>query len=176
MLPRLRRAGRPGRGARGREPPRRAGPCWSNRVSAAYLAWLRADWAPSVDRGVGFDAVRRRSPSSGAQYTGTWRVPTDHCGFARPPRRPRRRQRSYLPAARRWKRVRFSIFLCFFLRMRLRRFLISDPMARRTLLGRPRGVHKSAISAQSLGDALHAQGLARTAAHGVAADSRAPRC
>ena len=30
---------------------------------------------------------------------------------------------------RRWKRVRFSIFLCFFLRMRLRRFLINDPMA-----------------------------------------------
>jgi hypothetical protein len=25
--------------------------------------------------------------------------------------------------------VRFSIFLCFFLRIRLRRFLISDPMA-----------------------------------------------
>jgi hypothetical protein len=25
--------------------------------------------------------------------------------------------------------VRFSIFLCFFLRMRLRRFLMSDPMA-----------------------------------------------
>ncbi len=35
----------------------------------------------------------------------------------------------YLPAAWRWKRVRFSIFLCFFLRMRLRRFLISEPMA-----------------------------------------------
>jgi hypothetical protein len=31
--------------------------------------------------------------------------------------------------ARRWNRVRFSIFLCFFLRMRLRRFLINDPMA-----------------------------------------------
>ena len=30
--------------------------------------------------------------------------------------------------ARRWKRVRFSIFLCFFLRMRFRRFLMSDPM------------------------------------------------
>ena len=29
---------------------------------------------------------------------------------------------------RRWKRVRLSIFLCFFLRMRLRRFLISEPM------------------------------------------------
>ena len=39
--------------------------------------------------------------------------------------------KGYLPAARRWKRVRFSIFLCFFFRMRLRRFLISDPMALR---------------------------------------------
>ena len=34
---------------------------------------------------------------------------------------------AYLPA-RRCQRVAFSIFLCFFLRMRLRRFLISDPM------------------------------------------------
>ena len=34
----------------------------------------------------------------------------------------------YLPAARRCQRVRFSIFLCFFLRMRLRRFLINEPM------------------------------------------------
>jgi catechol 2,3-dioxygenase-like lactoylglutathione lyase family enzyme len=30
--------------------------------------------------------------------------------------------------ARRCQRVAFSIFLCFFLRIRLRRFLISDPM------------------------------------------------
>jgi hypothetical protein len=29
--------------------------------------------------------------------------------------------------------VRFNIFLCFFLRIRLRRFLMSDPMAGRTL-------------------------------------------
>ena len=36
--------------------------------------------------------------------------------------------RSYLPA-RRCQRVAFSIFLCFFLRIRLRRFLISDPMS-----------------------------------------------
>ena len=44
----------------------------------------------------------------------------------------------YLPAARRWKRVRFSIFLCFFFRMRLRRFLISEPMARGNLaVGQP---------------------------------------
>ncbi len=39
----------------------------------------------------------------------------------------------YLPAARRCQRVRFNIFLCFFLRIRLRRFLISDPMAGGTL-------------------------------------------
>ena len=37
----------------------------------------------------------------------------------------------YLPA-RRCQRVRFSIFLCFFLRMRLRRFLIREPMGRPT--------------------------------------------
>ena len=35
--------------------------------------------------------------------------------------------------ARRCQRVRFSIFLCFFLRMRLRRFLISEPMRGATL-------------------------------------------
>ena len=38
---------------------------------------------------------------------------------------------SYL---RRWKRVRLSIFLCFFLRIRLRRFLISEPTKRRRYL------------------------------------------
>ncbi len=36
---------------------------------------------------------------------------------------------AYFLFARRCQRVRFSIFLCFFFRMRLRRFLISDPMA-----------------------------------------------
>ena len=36
----------------------------------------------------------------------------------------------HLPA-RRCQRVAFNIFLCFFLRMRLRRFLINDPMAGR---------------------------------------------
>jgi hypothetical protein len=35
---------------------------------------------------------------------------------------------SYLPALR-CHLVAFSIFLCFFLRMRFRRFLISDPMS-----------------------------------------------
>jgi hypothetical protein len=39
----------------------------------------------------------------------------------------------YLPAARRCQRVAFNIFLCFFLRMRLRRFLIKDPMSQGTL-------------------------------------------
>ena len=41
----------------------------------------------------------------------------------------------YLPAARRCQRVRFSIFLCFFLRMRLRRFLIKDPMRESSVMG-----------------------------------------
>ena len=56
-----------------------------------------------------------------------------------------RSARSYLPAARRWKRVRFSIFLCFFLRMRLRRFLMSEPMTGRNLAGsRSRGAKRGA--------------------------------
>ena len=37
---------------------------------------------------------------------------------------------------RRWKRVRRSIFLCFFFRMRLRRFLISEPIRGGRLDGR----------------------------------------
>ncbi len=57
------------------------------------------------------------------------------CRFDGLVRRPRTLIKAYLPAARRCQRVRFSIFLCFFLRMRLRRFLINDPMARMTLLG-----------------------------------------
>ena len=40
--------------------------------------------------------------------------------------------------ARRCQRVALSIFLCFFLRMRLRRFLISDPMAGVRVAGRRR--------------------------------------
>src|SRR3546814_8146117 len=43
------------------------------------------------------------------------------------------RATGYLPAARRCQRVRFSIFLCFFLRMRLRRFLMREPMRPTTL-------------------------------------------
>ena len=40
------------------------------------------------------------------------------------------RRCAYLPA-RLCQRVAFNIFLCFFLRIRLRRFLINDPMAGR---------------------------------------------
>jgi hypothetical protein len=39
-----------------------------------------------------------------------------------------RRYLGYL-AARRCQRVAFNIFLCFFFRIRLRRFLMSEPMA-----------------------------------------------
>ena len=55
-----------------------------------------------------------------------------------PARQRRRRRRSdrvgYL---RRWWRVRRSIFLCFFLRIRLRRFLISEPIRPFALGDRP---------------------------------------
>jgi hypothetical protein len=40
-------------------------------------------------------------------------------------------QKSYL--LRRWNRVLRNILRCFFLRMRLRRFLMRDPMAGETL-------------------------------------------
>ncbi len=40
----------------------------------------------------------------------------------------------YLPAARLCQRVAFSIFLCFFLRIRFRRFFISEPMSDRRLV------------------------------------------
>ena len=46
-----------------------------------------------------------------------------------------------MPAARLCQRVAFNIFLCFFLRMRLRRFLISDPMSDGTLAARCSGRH-----------------------------------
>ena len=44
---------------------------------------------------------------------------------------------AYLPCWRRCQRVFFSSFLCFFLRMRLRRFLISEPMRRADTTRRP---------------------------------------
>jgi hypothetical protein len=47
--------------------------------------------------------------------------------------RAARQRWGYLPAARLCQRVAFNIFLCFFLRMRLRRFLIRDPMSVGTL-------------------------------------------
>jgi catechol 2,3-dioxygenase-like lactoylglutathione lyase family enzyme len=40
-----------------------------------------------------------------------------------------------LPAARLCQRVAFSIFLCFFLRIRLRRFFMSEPMSSGRLAG-----------------------------------------
>ena len=54
----------------------------------------------------------------------------------RPSREERSETRVVMGYLRRWKRVRLSIFLCFFLRMRLRRFLISDPMARQRVVAR----------------------------------------
>ena len=87
------------------------------------------------------DLVRRRATIDGwPSAADAWR-PSPRT--RRPPAGGRSDERTSTCGAgyllRRWKRVRFSIFLCFFLRMRLRRFLISEPIARETLPagGRP---------------------------------------
>ena len=96
-----------------------------------------------------------------AASSGRTRGPGDVCdarrtaagpvGWRRPARRNERpvdgalgraigwtwRRAGYLPAARRCQRVRFSIFLCFFLRIRLRRFLMREPMRGATLVAAP---------------------------------------
>ena len=63
--------------------------------------------------------------------------------------------RRYLPAARRCQRVAFSIFLCFFLRIRLRRFFMSEPMPLGRLVGpepfAPREATQSDGAARRLG-------------------------
>ena len=51
----------------------------------------------------------------------------------------------YRPCCRRCQRVFFRSFLCFFLRMRLRRFLIREPMREERYSGRGAGVTFSAI-------------------------------
>jgi len=59
---------------------------------------------------------------------------------------PPTREPNYLPAALRCQRVAFNIFLCFFLRMRLRRFLIRDPMSTGTLVDQDVLRHVAALS------------------------------
>ena len=85
------------------------------RPASATRRAQRRGWPAAARRG----SSRARSPGDGR----VGRSPTTD----RRPEAPAE-PGGYLPAARRWQRVRFSIFLCFFLRMRLRRFLISEPM------------------------------------------------
>ena len=114
--------------AAGAERPRAGG----DRGRARAGALARPDRRRSA-------ASSRSSPGSGA----TWFVPGEHGnalaelsdegadggGGAHGAGR-RDPELSYL---RRWWRVRRSIFLCFFLRMRLRRFLTSEPIRGATL-------------------------------------------
>ena len=58
-------------------------------------------------------------------------------------RRRRQPETGYLPRCR-WARVRLSILRCFFLRMRLRRFLIRDPMTGRRLTA-PSGIATAGV-------------------------------
>ena len=127
--PPRRRAERPRAGG----PRRRAPPGASGATGSGEATGQHADARRQrLRRG------SSRAPSTGSRDA---LAPAIVPGDAhRPPHlkggRPRRSRASdvrigYL--SRRWKRVRFSIFLCFFLRMRLRRFLISEPMAAGTL-------------------------------------------
>ena len=76
-------------------------------------------WPAGSARRCGFRPRRPRSPPTGCACR-----PERRTRNGRPGGRPS----GYLPCWRRCQRVFFSSFLCFFLRMRLRRFLISDPM------------------------------------------------
>ena len=71
---------------------------------------------------------RRWSPPRRASSCGLRRSPPGSPPEASRPRRAPA-ENAYLPAARRCQRVRLRSFLCFFFRMRLRRFLIREPMA-----------------------------------------------
>ncbi len=46
---------------------------------------------------------------------------------------------TYLPARRRWIRVRFSSLRCFFFAIRLRRFLMTEPTSRTSFDSTPVG-------------------------------------
>ncbi len=107
-------------------PPR----CWPEverpGSPRAHMATPSPTWSTRAQRWSWHERCRR-----------TW--PASEDGGAKPvTRRGRRcrrsvrgeRDRNYL---RRWWRVRRSIFLCFFFRMRLRRFLIREPIRRATL-------------------------------------------
>src|SRR4051812_45304010 len=83
------------------------------------------------------------SPRGGTASTPITRATPGSAATARANRRPRsretpvtrttlpalpmRRARAYLPSLRRWTRVFFSSLRCFFLAMRLRRFLMTEP-------------------------------------------------
>ena len=111
---------------------RRAGP--RRRARRRVLAGSGSTWF--VEGGPARGRARRNGPSCGwvagrAGWCGARTVPAGWDG--------RLREdwwvwSAYFPA-RRCQRVAFSIFLCFFLRMRLRRFLISDPMSVRQASG-----------------------------------------
>ena len=65
--------------------------------------------------------------------------------------------------------MRFNIFLCFFLRMRLRRFLTRDPMRLATLRGLPASalleLDSSLDGGRRHGDAGEAQAVAPSDRH-----------
>ncbi len=129
-----RRAGqRPGAGRRGGRAPAAAVPGGTRGPGSRAGAAGRKRLRPGGPR-------RRCRPRQSSGHRPE--SPSRRSGLGHPPRRTGRRLLShssrghpvprvgrYFPAARRCQRVRLRSFLCFFFRIRLRRFLMSEPMA-----------------------------------------------
>ncbi len=89
---------------------------WRDRFARLRQANVRC-LQVAVRHGSSLGAYPRREPGCRPGFAGSCRGQTGELS-------------AYLPA-RLCQRVAFSIFLCFFLRIRLRRFFINDPMAAR---------------------------------------------
>ena len=111
---------------------RAPGTSWAGRRARTATTWSRPRWPSCPELARWRDELAKRTgPVPMLAGSGsTWFVEGSLPGEGRRVVRTTAavKRRDYLPA-RRCQRVRFSIFLCFFLRMRLRRFLISDPMS-----------------------------------------------
>ena len=140
--------------SRRRSPSSPRSPRWRDRIGE--LA--------GVDAGAGRqrrDLVRARASAT---------TPSPPCGArarrsSSPGRRDGRGEPSGCGYLRRWWRVRRSIFLCFFLRIRLRRFLISEPIRSGHATGRSQRPARYGDPRRSTRDA--ASGVVQSVGHRI---------
>ena len=137
-VPGVGRAGRAGRRPRQRS---RGG---GIHVEPGWREW-RDRIAEATGQRPSSRAAARRGSSRGITAMRRGARTRDGGGDAHRPLVEGRSAENGLGYLRRWKRVRLSIFLCFFLRMRLRRFLINDPIRSDTLSPRYREGPQSGV-------------------------------